>query len=96
MSNREILSTFGVTLLIISAFIVLVVILIWLVYKYDTIVAKRGIFSKKKEVDGLFILDDSDPKTTRWILDVKMDPDEIKNKKEIRLKVCKMDEQGDV
>lgn len=49
-----------------------------------------------RKPDGLFILDDSDPNTTRWILDVKMDPDEIKNKKEIRLKVCKMDEQGDV
>lgn len=44
--------------------------------------------------DGLFILDDSDPDTTRWILDVKTDPDEIKNKKEIHLKVCKMDEEG--
>lgn len=54
----------------------------------------RSLLPKKN--DGLFILDDSDPKTTRWILDVKMDPDEIKNKKEIRLKVCKMDEQGDV
>lgn len=46
--------------------------------------------------NGLFILDDSDPETTRWILDMRMDPDEIKNKKEIRLKVCKMDEQEDV
>lgn len=50
----------------------------------------------KQKYDGLFILDDSDPNITRWILDVKMDPDEIKNKKEIHLKVCKMEEQEDV
>lgn len=50
---------------------------------------------ENKQIQGLFILDDSDPNTTRWILDVKMDPEEIKNMKEIRLKVCKMDE-GDV
>lgn len=43
--------------------------------------------------DGLFILDDSDPNVTRWILDMKMDPEEIKNKKEIHLKVCKMEEE---
>lgn len=50
---------------------------------------------KNKRIHGLFILDDSDPNTTRWIIDMKMDPEEIKNMKEIRLKVCKMDE-GDV
>lgn len=50
----------------------------------------------KKAEDGFFIVNDSDPEITRWIIDVKMDPYEIKNKKEIHLKVRKMDEQGDV
>lgn len=50
----------------------------------------------KGKLDGLFILDESDPSITRWILDVKMDPDKIKNKKDIRLKICMTDELGDV
>lgn len=50
---------------------------------------------KRTKNDGLFIVDDSDDKTTRWTLDVKIDPKEIPNKKEIRLKIIKMDE-GDV
>lgn len=45
--------------------------------------------------DGLFIVDDNDNSTTRWILDVKIDPRMIPNKKEIRLKVRKLSE-GDV
>lgn len=47
------------------------------------------------KVDGMFIVDDSDDETTRWILDVKVDPKTIPNKKEVRLKVRKMTE-GDV
>lgn len=46
------------------------------------------------KVDGLFIVDDTG-ETTRWILDVKTDPDKIQNKKEVRLKVGKFT-QGDV
>lgn len=71
--------------------IVLVCYLIGMIVGY----ALAHILTLRKR-DGLFILDDSDPNTTRWILDVKIDPDEIKNKKEIRLKVCKMDDQEDV
>lgn len=53
-----------------------------------------GMFigNRIKKVDGLFILDDSNKEKIRWILDMKIDPEEIPSKKEIRLKVCKMDE----
>lgn len=44
-------------------------------------------------IDGLFIVDDSDDKRTKWILDVNIDPDTIPNKKEIHLKVKKMDDE---
>lgn len=56
-----------------------------------------GIFFGRISVkfDGLFIVDDSYEETTRWILDVKIDPKRIPDKKEIRLKVRKMME-GDV
>lgn len=56
-----------------------------------------GVFIGRKtaKVDGMFIVDDSDDETTRWILDVKIDPKTIPNKKEVRLKVRKMTE-GDV
>lgn len=56
-----------------------------------------GVFIGRKtvKVDGMFIVDDSDDKTTRWVLDVKVDPKTIPNKKEVRLKVRKMTE-GDV
>lgn len=47
------------------------------------------------ETDGMFIIDDTDVEKTRWILDVKTDPKDIPNKKEVRLKVRKMTE-GDV
>lgn len=61
---------------------------------------KPHFSNEKRNYDGLFILDDSDDSKTRWILDMKMDPDEIKNKKEIHLKVYEMDnvevKQGDV
>lgn len=54
----------------------------------------RG-FSKKhisNNHDGLFIADVSNPNEIHYIIDVKMDIEEIMKKKEIRLKVCKMDE----
>lgn len=56
-----------------------------------------GVFIGRKtvKVDGMFIVDDSDEKTTRWILDVTVDPKNIQNKKDVRLKVRKMTE-GDV
>ena len=56
-----------------------------------------GVFIGRKtvKVDGMFIVDDSDDKTTRWILDVTVDPKNIPNKKDVRLKVRKMTE-GDV
>lgn len=43
--------------------------------------------------DGLFIVDDSDDETIRWIIDVQYDPKIIPDKKEIRLKVVKMNEE---
>lgn len=43
-----------------------------------------------RKMDGLFILDESDPNMQRWILDVHVDPETIANKKEIRLKIAKM------
>lgn len=46
------------------------------------------------KVDGMFVIDDSDDETTRWILDIKVDPKTIPNKKEVRLKVRKMTEGG--
>lgn len=46
-----------------------------------------------RKTDGMFIVDDNDEKTTRWILDVKIDPETIPNRKEIRLKVRKMSEE---
>lgn len=46
-----------------------------------------------RKTDGMFIVDDNDDETTRWILDVKIDPKTIPNRKEIRLKVRKMSEE---
>lgn len=69
----------------------LLAVILLIIFLFYSIIKK----CKNKRIHGLFILDESDPNTTRWILDVKMDPEEIKNMKEIRLKVCKMDE-GDV
>lgn len=74
----------GCVLLLIWCIIVILYVIRLLIKKHEN-----------KQIQGLFIIDDSDHNTTRWILDVKMDPEEIKNMKEIRLKVCKMDE-GDV
>lgn len=56
-----------------------------------------GFFIGRKtvKIDGLFIVNDSDYEKTRWIIDVRVDPKTIPNKKEVRLKVVKMDE-GDV
>lgn len=79
-------------MLFIIGCVILVVFIIWFIKcPLDDLIKKH----KSKQIHGLFILDDSDSNTTRWILDVKIDPEEIKNMKEIRLKVCKMDE-GDV
>lgn len=50
---------------------------------------------KRSKFDGIFIVDDADYETTRWTLDMKIDPKTIPNRKEIRLKVGKMFE-GDV
>lgn len=46
-----------------------------------------------RKTDGLFIVNNDDSETTRWILDVKIDPKTIPNRKEIRLKVRKMSEE---
>lgn len=53
-----------------------------------------GVFIGKKSMgcDGLFLVDDSDNETTRWILDVKIDPMAIPSKKSIHLKVKMMDQ----
>ena len=44
--------------------------------------------------DGLLIIDDCGEETTKWTLDVKTDPNKIPNKKEIRLRVFKMDKRS--
>lgn len=49
-----------------------------------------GILIKKKRYDGLFIIDDSDDEITKWVIDIKYNPEILYNKKEIRLKVKKM------
>ena len=46
---------------------------------------------KSMRCDGLFLVDDSDNETTRWILNVKIDPKTIPSKKSIHLKVKMMD-----
>lgn len=55
-----------------------------------------GIFIGRAsiKIDGLFIVDDNDYATTRWVIDVK-DPQSIPNKTNVRLKVQKMT-KGDV
>lgn len=57
-----------------------------------------GVFIGKhwKKTDGMFIVNDSDVEVTRWTLDVNIDPKTIPNKKEIRLKVVNMIDNGDV
>lgn len=52
-----------------------------------------AIGRKSSKYDGRFIVDDSDYETTRWTLDVDIDPKTIPDKKEIRLKVYKMTEE---
>lgn len=54
-----------------------------------------GTRSKSKKIDGVFIVDDLNKNTTKWILDVWTDPEKIPSKKEIRLKIKKVTE-GDV
>ena len=38
-------------------------------------------------VDGTLIIDDSDPITTRWTLEMKTDPYEIAKKKRVKMNV---------
>lgn len=38
-------------------------------------------------VDGIFIIDDGDPSTTRWTLQMRIDPMELSKKKYIKMKV---------
>lgn len=42
------------------------------------------VFSR---VDGVFIVDDGDPETTRWTLEMKTDPYKIAEKKMVKMKV---------
>lgn len=53
------------------------------------------IFKPKRKYDGFLIIKDLPENVIRWNFDMHMDPEEIKNKKEIRLKVYKMTD-GDV
>lgn len=39
------------------------------------------------KADGVIIVDDTDTEKTKWILDVKTDPDDIPKKKHIHLQV---------
>ena len=48
------------------------------------------------KTDGMFIVDDTNDETTKWILDVSVDPATIPNRKIIRLKVKKISDEGDV
>lgn len=54
-----------------------------------------GMFVGRKTIktDGMFIISDMDEDVTRWILDVKTDPETIPNRKEIHLKVRKADKR---
>lgn len=54
-----------------------------------------SIGRKSVRFDGLFIVDDSENETTRWILDVKIDPQTIPSKKSIHLKVKMMDQNNE-
>lgn len=38
-------------------------------------------------VDGVFIIDDGDPTTTRWTLQMRTDPNELSKKKYIKMKI---------
>ena len=38
-------------------------------------------------IDGVFIIDDGDPETTRWTLQMKTNPEEISKKKYVHMKV---------
>ena len=40
-------------------------------------------------VDGTFIIDDSDPTTTRWTLNMNTDPKNISDKKMVHMRVIK-------
>lgn len=50
------------------------------------------LFGKiSKKFDGMLVVDDSYDESTKWTLDVNVDPKSIPSKKEIRLKVRKID-----
>lgn len=53
-----------------------------------------GLFIGRKTIryDGLFLVDESNNEKTRWILDVKIDPNSIPSKNKIYLKVKKIDQ----
>lgn len=40
-------------------------------------------------VDGIFVIDDTDPNTTRWTLQMNTDPNNISKKKIVRMRVKK-------
>jgi len=42
-------------------------------------------------VDGTFIIDDSDPETTRWTLQMKTDPDNIAKKKLVKMDIKRLE-----
>ena len=42
---------------------------------------------RPKVVDGMFIIDDTDPDTTRWTLEMKIPPEELVKKKRVSLGV---------
>lgn len=42
---------------------------------------------KTMKYDGVFVVDDSDSDTTKWILNVDINPNEIPNRKSLRFAV---------
>jgi hypothetical protein len=46
-----------------------------------------GLFLSMIRSDGEIVIDDSDEMTTRWVLDVNTEPERVKEKRSIRLKV---------
>lgn len=66
--------------------------LFWVIFIIAAFFAGVIVGRSMIKIDGLFIVDDSDYETTRWTLDVWVDPKTIPNKKNVRLKVKKMDE----
>lgn len=54
-----------------------------------------GFGRRYKNVDGLMILDVSDPEKDKWTIDLHIDPNDVQYKKEIRLKVVKIDDKDE-